>query len=96
MHYATFNIPFCLFVISVLFASCDKEEKAIIQVVTSIQLDATELTLNAGDEHQFVVTYEPFDAPAPNYRWSFSPQDSGGGLFLKWGYLSRSSPVTLK
>ena len=50
MHYATFNIPFCLFVISVLFASCDKEEKAKIPVVTSIQLDATELTLNAGDE----------------------------------------------
>ena len=80
MHYATFNIPFCLFVISALFASCDKEEKAIIPVITSIQLDATELTLNAGDEHQFVVTYEPFDAPAPNYKWSFSPQDSGGTI----------------
>ncbi len=76
MHY---KISIILFVLSsFLLLSCSKEEEKVMDpIVTAIRLDVTNLVMNAGDEHQFTVDYEPIDAPTPTYEWSFSPQDTG-------------------
>lgn len=64
---------FCFFL-----SSCEKEEEKVKDpVVTAIHLDVTDLTVNAGEEYQFDVTYEPADAPTPIYKWFVSPQDTG-------------------
>lgn len=65
----------------IILSSCDKEKS-----VTAIYLEPNEVTVNAGDEFQFMVRTEPSDAPIPNCQWSLSPQDKGAvisntGLF---------------
>lgn len=65
-----------LFVISLLLCSCEKEEEKE-PVVTAIHLDVTDLTVNVGDEYQFIVTHEPADVSTPSYKWISSPQDTG-------------------
>lgn len=52
-----------IILLAILF-SCKSEEDPI---VTSIQLDKTELTLKVGEEYAFKVLKTPENAPTPNY-----------------------------
>ena len=61
-------IVFSLFFSSVFLFSCEKEKA----IVTTIQLDRSELVMNIGEEYQFVVSHEASDAPKPSYTWEVS------------------------
>lgn len=66
---------FFAIVLLVILFGCKSEEDLI---VTSIQLDKTELTLKVGEEYNFEVLKTPENAPTPNYIWS-TEQLSGDG-----------------
>ena len=61
-----------LLIISV-FISCDKEEED--QIIKSLTLDMSTLSLTVNETHQFVVSIIPSNIQAPNYTWTTNDKD---------------------
>lgn len=62
------KLLFLMSLIWVTLSSCEKEEP----VVTSIDLDKSELELKVGETYDFKVSHNPPDAKAPTYEWNVS------------------------
>lgn len=59
---------FYLFALPLMIISCsDSEKEKAKPEVTAISLNQKELTLKAGETHQFKVSHTPGDADAPRY-----------------------------
>lgn len=94
---------FYLFALPLMIISCsDSEEEKAKPEVTAISLNQKELTLKAGETHQFKVSHTPGDADAPRYLWDIRdlqyanqfPEGKGASLSLD-GTLSSDVGCTL-
>lgn len=78
-----------IIMLAMLFA-CKSDDD---QVLTSIQLDKTELTLKVGEEYQFQVIKNPETAPTPEYGWYcalFDNDESVGQVDEKGKFTAQS------
>jgi uncharacterized protein YjdB len=70
------KIFFLLFLFCVLISSCENED----DMVTSISLDKSDLTLKPGETYQFVVTGSPSKAKLPKINWGIYPVNANNHL----------------
>jgi uncharacterized protein YjdB len=66
---------FSLFLIVSLFAACSKEETSVPEVVQSIALSETTLSLRIDETHQFKIQHSPSHLNSPKYIWQSSSND---------------------
>ena len=60
---------FLQFLIVSLFVTCSKEETSVPEVIESINLTETALSLRIDEVHQFKVKHLPSHLPSPKYVW---------------------------
>jgi len=61
-----------LMLLPILVIGCSDDDEPDVVVVTSVQLDRTELELQINGTYKFSVSYSPVNAEKPNYEWSSS------------------------
>ncbi len=66
---------FFLFLIVSLFATCSKDETSVPEVVQSISLSETTLSLRIDETHQFKIQHTPSHLPSPKYIWQTDKND---------------------